>query len=119
MKHQSAKGCLSISQWDEQLFPSQLNYKYIPFRVIVEKKGENGKTSYITSGNHNFDLGYSFKKRNLDIEVSLGVGEYLVYCIGSWNKRIYDYNLTYRGKGFVEFNKVRMVNHPSIIAGSL
>lgn len=29
------RSTISISQWDEQYFPSHVNYKYSPFRILV------------------------------------------------------------------------------------
>jgi len=60
-------GYLSVSQWDERLFP-QNSYEYSAIRLIVQKKNSDGTVNYVNAG-------FS-SSRNLDVNVNLLAGEY-------------------------------------------
>jgi len=70
---------LSVSQWDERLFP-QGAYEYSPMRVIVQKKHTDGSAIYVNAG-------FSHNSRNLDLEVNLTAGEYQVFVAAHWKSR--------------------------------
>jgi hypothetical protein len=74
----NAHGFLTVSQWDERLFPEHA-YEYSPIRIILQKKGSDGGYSYVNAG---FSTG-----RNLDVEVNLTPGDYEVFVAGHWKSR--------------------------------
>jgi hypothetical protein len=45
-------GYMTISQWDQRLFPSNDNYHYSPFRIIIQKENSDGSATFINAGNH-------------------------------------------------------------------
>lgn len=51
-------GFLTLSQWDERLFPEN-SYEYSPVRLIVQRKNPDGSVTYVNAGFSN--------SRNLDV----------------------------------------------------
>ncbi|CAM6002506.1 unnamed protein product, partial [Sphagnum balticum] len=45
-----AQGFLSVSQWDERLFPIGAGYEYSPLRIIIEKINSDKTSTYINAG---------------------------------------------------------------------
>jgi hypothetical protein len=43
-------GFLSVSQWDERLFPVHAGYEYSPFHIILQKVEEDGTATFINAG---------------------------------------------------------------------
>lgn len=103
-------GFLTVSQWDERLFP-QNSYEYSPIRLIVQKKNSDGSVTFINAG---FST-----SRNLDVEVNLTAGEYEVFVVGHWRSKEYDYDLTFFGKEKVSFKREYTSKFPNKIAEAL
>jgi hypothetical protein len=76
--NQETHGFLTVSQWDENLFP-QSAYEYSPARIIIQKKGAE-ESIYVNSA-------FSHNSRNLDLEVNLLPGEYEVFVAMHWKSR--------------------------------
>lgn len=103
-------GFLTVSQWDERLFP-QNSYEYSPVRLIIQKKNSDGSASFVNAG---FST-----SRNLDVEVNLTEGEYEVFVAGHWKAKEYDYDLTFFGKEKVSFKREYTSKFPNKIAEAL
>lgn len=103
-------GFLTLSQWDERLFPENA-YEYSVARLILQKKNSEGSWSYVNAG---FSV-----SRNLDVEVSLSEGEYEVFVAGHWKSREYDYDLTFFGDEKIQFKRTYNSSFPNKIADAL
>ncbi len=115
LNNDNPNATISISQFDRRLFSETVNYQYVPFRVILEKKnvddGENHSV-YVNAG-------FSHKSRNLDLAVNLTPGLYYLYVVGSWDGTHYDYDLTIFANELVQLTKIYHSNFPNIIAEAL
>ena len=52
------RGFLTVSQWDERLFPEHA-YEYSPVRLIVQKKNSDDSATFVNAGfssNRNLDV---------------------------------------------------------------
>lgn len=83
------RGFLTLSQWDERLFPEHA-YEYSAARLIIQKKNTDDSATFVNAG---FSI-----SRNLDVEVNLLAGEYEVFVAGHWKSREYDFDLTFFGQ---------------------
>ena len=45
----SVHGFLSVSQWDERLFPLTCGYEYSPASIILQKNNEDGSAEFINA----------------------------------------------------------------------
>lgn len=79
----------------------------IKFRVLVYRK-DGDKLSYVAAGH-----GHS---KNLDVEVNLTPGEYMLFLVLSWVDRDYDVNFSLYGTELVRFKRVYNKNNPYLIA---
>jgi hypothetical protein len=43
-------GFLSISQWDQRLFPQNSGYEYSPFHIVLHKVEEEGHATFVDAG---------------------------------------------------------------------
>lgn len=103
-------GYLTLSQWDERLFP-QNAYEYSAARLIIQKKNGEESATYVNAG---FSV-----SRNLDVELNLPGGDYEVFIAGHWKSREYDYDLTFFGEEKIQFRRVYNSSFPNKIAESL
>ncbi len=104
------RGFLTVSQWDERLFPEHA-YEYSPIRLIVQKKNSDDSVAYVNSG---FST-----SRNLDVEVNLPAGDYEVFVAGHWKSREYDFDLTFFGQERVDFKRQYTSRWPNKITEAL
>lgn len=44
-------GFLTLSQWDERLFPSTAGYQYSPATIILQQDGPNGEAIHVNASN--------------------------------------------------------------------
>jgi hypothetical protein len=45
-----AHGFLTVSQWDQRLFPSNSGYQYSPFRLVLHRVEEDGRATFVNAG---------------------------------------------------------------------
>lgn len=45
-------GYVTVSQWDERLFPETVGYEYSPFRVLIQKLNSDGTGTFVNAGTH-------------------------------------------------------------------
>lgn len=80
-------------------------------RALIYRRERDGTYIYVNSG-------YSTRK-NLDVEVNLDAGEYVVILLALWKSEWYDLNFSLYGTELVSFKKVYNKFDPSIIAKGL
>jgi hypothetical protein len=61
----------------------------------------------------------SARAKNLDVQVSLTPGEYLVFLTVNWVDRDYDFNLSVYGTELVTFKRVYNKNNPALVASGV
>lgn len=44
------QGTLTVSQWDERLFPSNSGYEYSPFHIVLHRVEDDGHATFINAG---------------------------------------------------------------------
>jgi hypothetical protein len=49
----NTQGFLTVSQWDERLFPLNSQYEYSPFHVVLHRT-EDGHSVFVNAGKHFF-----------------------------------------------------------------
>lgn len=49
----NTQGFLTVSQWDERLFPVNSGYEYSPFHIVLHKTDEGGNSSFVNAGTNN------------------------------------------------------------------
>ena len=50
----AGEAIISASQWDHRLFPSQINYEYSPFRLVIDRKNPGENPEYVAGSNSYF-----------------------------------------------------------------
>ena len=48
------QGFLTVSQWDERLYPSSAGYEYSPASIILQKNNEDGSAEFINASKEFF-----------------------------------------------------------------
>jgi len=50
----NAHGFLSVSQWDQRLFPQNSGYEYSPFHIVLHRVEEDGHATFFNAGISSF-----------------------------------------------------------------
>jgi hypothetical protein len=103
-------GFLTVSQWDERLFPATSGYQYSPATIILQKDDDH--TEFV-SANH------TAGSRNLDLEVNLAPGNYTAFVAVNWRHEEHSFNLSFYGSERVDFTRIYNEKDPNHIARSL
>lgn len=48
------RGFLTVSQWDERLFPSNSGYEYSPAHILLHRREEDESATFVNAGNFEF-----------------------------------------------------------------
>ena len=75
----------------------------------MQKRVEGDKYEYVGGG-------FSHMSRNLDVEVTLTPGEYVVFALVNWNRHVYDFFLTFYGSKQLDFVRIPTLKNHNIIA---
>lgn len=46
---------ISVNQWDRRFFPVESDYRYSPFRIILERRVSENQGEYVAAGT-NFNI---------------------------------------------------------------
>jgi len=61
----------------------------------------------------------SARAKNLDVQVSLPPGEYVVFLTVNWVEKDYDFNISIYGTELVQFKRIYNKNNPSIVGSGV
>jgi len=118
-------GYVMVSQFDRRQFnqPDNLyaqeskvevqnpnHYENSPIGLFLYKR-EGDTATEVASG--------SARAKNLDVQVNLTPGEYLVFLTVNWVERDYDFNISVYGTELVTFKRVYNKNNPAVVASGV